>query len=247
MDCSTPSRLPYPSPTPEAYSDSCPLSRWCHPAISSSVVPFSSHLQSFPASGFFPMSWLFTSGGQSIGVSASASVLPTNIQDWSPLGLTGWISLQSKGLSRVFSNATVQKHQYFSAQLSLWSNCHNHNMTTGKSTALTTRTFVIKVKWKSFGCIPLRPHGLYSPWNSPGQDTGVGSLSLPQRIFLTQRLNPGLLRCRWILYQLSHKGSPKNTRVGSLSLLQEIFPTQESNQGLLHCRQILYYEGSPAK
>ena len=98
---------------PGAYSNSCPSSQWCHPTISSSVVPFSSHLQSFPASGSFPMSQFFTSSGQSIGVSASASVLPMNIQDWFPLGWTGWISLQSKGLSRVFSNTTVQKHQFF--------------------------------------------------------------------------------------------------------------------------------------
>ena len=108
-----------PSPTPRAYSDSCPLSQWGHPAISSSVVPFSSCLQYFPASGSFPMSQFFASGGQSIGVSASASVLPMTIQDWFPLGQTGWISLQSKGLSRVFSNTTVQNHQFFSAQLSL--------------------------------------------------------------------------------------------------------------------------------
>ena len=112
-------RPPCPSPTPRVYSNSCPSSRWCHPAISSSVIPFSSCPQSFPASGSFPMSQLFTWGGQSIGVSASASALPMNIQDWSPLGWTGWISLQSKGLSRVFSNTTVQKHQFFSAQLSL--------------------------------------------------------------------------------------------------------------------------------
>ena len=108
-----------PSPTPGVYSNSCPSSRWCHPAISSSVVPFSSCLQSLPASGSFPVSQLFAWGGQSIGVSASASVLPMSTQDWSPLGWTGWISLQSKGLSRVFSNTTVQKHQFFSAQLSL--------------------------------------------------------------------------------------------------------------------------------
>ena len=112
-------RLPCPSPTPRVYTNSCPLSRWCHPTISSSVVPFSSCPQSFPASGSFPMSQLFTSGGQSIRVSASASVLPMNTQDWSSLGWTGWISLQSKGLSRVFSSTTVQKHQFFSAQLSL--------------------------------------------------------------------------------------------------------------------------------
>ena len=104
-------KLPRPSPTPGVYSNSCPLSWWCHPTISSSVIPFSSCLQSFPASGSFPVSQSFASGGQSIGVSASASVLPMNIQDWSPLGWTGRISLQSKGLSRVFSNTTVQKHQ----------------------------------------------------------------------------------------------------------------------------------------
>ena len=112
-------RPPCPSPTPGACSNSCPSSRWCHPTVSSSIVPFSSHLQSFPASGSFPMNQFFASGGQSIGVSASTSVLPVNTQDRSPLGWTGWISLQSKGLSRVFSNATVQKHQFFGAQLSL--------------------------------------------------------------------------------------------------------------------------------
>ena len=118
-------RPPCPSPTPWAYSNSCPLSRWCHPTISSSVVPFS-HLQSFPTLGSFPMSQFFASGGQSIGDSASASVLPMNIQDWFPLGWTGWISLQSKGLSRVFSNTTVQKHQFFCAQLSSQSISHIH-------------------------------------------------------------------------------------------------------------------------
>ena len=111
-------RPPCPSPTPGVHSNSCPSSQWCHPTISSSVIPFSSCLQSFPASGSFQMSQLFTSGGQSIGVSASASVLPMNIQYWFPLGWTGWISLQSKGLSRVFSNTTVQKRRFFGAQLS---------------------------------------------------------------------------------------------------------------------------------
>ena len=111
-------RLPYPSPTPRAYLNSCPLSRWYHLTISSSVVPFSSPLQLFPASGSFQMSEFFKSGGQTIGVSASASVLPMNSQDWSLLGWTGWISLQSKGFSRVFSSTTVQKHQFFGAQLS---------------------------------------------------------------------------------------------------------------------------------
>ena len=112
-------RLPCPSPTPGVYSNSSPLSRWCHTTISSSVIPFSSCFQSFSASGSFRMSQLFASGGHSIGVSASTSVLPMNTQDWSPLGWTGWISWQPKGLSRVFSNATVQKHQFFGTQLSL--------------------------------------------------------------------------------------------------------------------------------
>ena len=111
-------RPPCPSPTPRVYPNPCQSSQWCHPAISSSVVPFSSCPQSLPASRSFPMSQLFAWGGQSIGVSASTSVLPVNTQDWSPLGWTGWISLQSMGLSRVFSNTTVQKHQFFGAQLS---------------------------------------------------------------------------------------------------------------------------------
>ena len=119
-------RLPCPSPTLGAYSNSFPSSQWCHPTISSSVVPFSSHLQSFPASGSFPMSQFFISGGQSFGVSASTSVLPMSIQHWFPLGLTGFICLQSKGLSRAFSNTTVQKHQFFSSQLSSQSNSHIH-------------------------------------------------------------------------------------------------------------------------
>ena len=112
-------RLPCPSLSPGTCSDSSPLNRWCHPAISSSVIPFLSCLQSCPASGSFQMSQFFTSGGQSIGVSVTSAILPMNIQDWFPLGLTGWISLQSKGLSRVFSSTTFQKHQFFSAQLSL--------------------------------------------------------------------------------------------------------------------------------
>ena len=116
-------RPPCPSPTPGVYPNSCPLSRWCHPIISTSVIPSSSCPQSLPASESFPVSQLFTWGRQSIGVSASASVLPMNTQDWSPLG---WISLQSKGLTRVFSNTTVQKHQFFGAQLSSQSNSHIH-------------------------------------------------------------------------------------------------------------------------
>ena len=117
-------RPPCPSPTPGVHSNSCPLSQWCHPDISSSVVPFSSCPQSLQASGSFPMSQVFAWGSQSIGVSASASVLPMDTQDWSPLGWTCWISLQSKGLSRVFSNTTIQKHQFFGAQLSSQYNSH---------------------------------------------------------------------------------------------------------------------------
>ena len=119
-------RPPCLSPTPRVYSNSCPSSRWCHPVISSSVVPFSSCPQSLPTSGSFPVSQLFTWGGQTTGVSASASVLPMNTQVWSPLGWTGWISLQSKGHSIVFSNTTVQKHQFFGTRLSSQSNSHIH-------------------------------------------------------------------------------------------------------------------------
>ena len=119
-------RPPCPLPTPGVHSNSCPLSQWCHPAISSSVVPFSSCPQSLPASESFPMSQLFAWGGQSTGVSDLASFFPKNTQDWSALEWTGWISLQSKGLSRVFSNTTVQKHQFFGAQLSSQSNSHIH-------------------------------------------------------------------------------------------------------------------------
>ena len=124
MDCSTPG-LPS-SPIPGVYSNSSPSSWWYHPNISSSVIPFSFHLQSFPAAESFQMSQFFTSGSQSIGVSATASVLPMTIQDWFPLGLTGWISLQSKEFSRVFSYITVQNHQFFRSQISLQSNSHIH-------------------------------------------------------------------------------------------------------------------------
>ena len=117
-------RPPCPTPAPGLYTNSCPSSWWCHPAISSSVIPYS-YLQSFPA-GSFPVSWLFASGGQSIGTSASASVLPVNIPDWFPLGLTDLISLLSKGLWRVFSTTTIWRHQFFSAQPSLWCNSHIH-------------------------------------------------------------------------------------------------------------------------
>ena len=126
-------RPPCPSPTPGVHPNPCPLCRWCHPTISSSVVPFSSCPQSFPASGSFQMSQLFASGAQIIGVSASTSVLPMNTQDWFPLGWTGWVSLQSNGLSRVFSNTTGQKHQFFGTQLSSQSDSHIHTWPLEKS------------------------------------------------------------------------------------------------------------------
>ena len=138
-----------PLSTPGLHPNSCPLSRWCHPAISSSVVPFSSCLQSLPASETFPMSQFFAWGGQNIGVSDLVSFLPKNTQDWSPLEWTGWISLQSKGLSRVFSNITVQKHPFFSTQLSLWSSSYIHPyMTTGKTIALTFFSKVMSLFFK---------------------------------------------------------------------------------------------------
>ena len=135
-------RLPCASTTPRSYSNSCPSSWWCHPTISSSVIPFSSRLQSFPALGSFPMNQFFASGGQSIAASASASVFPKNIQDWFPLGLAYWITVLSKGLSRVFFNITVQKHQFFCVHLSLLSYPY---ITTGKTIALTRWIFVGKV------------------------------------------------------------------------------------------------------
>ena len=125
-------RPPCQSPTPRVHPNPCSSSQWCHPTISCSVISFSSHFQSFSTSGSFPMSQFFALGVQSIGVSASTSVLPMNTQDWSPLGWTGWISLQSKGLSRVFSNTIVQKHQFFGTQLSLESNSHIHTWLLGK-------------------------------------------------------------------------------------------------------------------
>ena len=138
-------RLPCPSLPPRACSNSCPLCQWCHPTILSFVTPFSSCPQSFPTSGSFPVSQLFTSGCQNIGASASASVLPMNIQGRFPLGFTGLISLQTKGLSRVFPSTTVQKHQFCGSQPSLWSNSHIHIWPLKKTIALTTWTFVGKV------------------------------------------------------------------------------------------------------
>ena len=138
-------RLPCPSLTPTAYSNSCPSSRWCHPTISSSVIPFSSWLQSFPASGSFLMSQFFASDGQSVGASVSASILSMNIQDWFPLGWTDWISLQTKGLSRVFSNTAVQKQSILQHSAFFIVKLSHLYMTTGKTIALTRQTFVGKV------------------------------------------------------------------------------------------------------
>ena len=137
-------RPPCPSPTPRVHPNPCPLSQWCHLTSSSSVIPFSSCPQSLAASGSFQMSQLFASGGQSIGISAWALVLPKNTQDWSPLGWPGWISLLSKGLSRVFSNTTVQKHQFFGSAFFTVQLSHPY-MTTGKTIALTRRAFVDNV------------------------------------------------------------------------------------------------------
>ena len=150
-------RPPCPSPTPGVFPNSCPLSQWCHPAMSSSVAPFYSCPQSFPASGSFPMSQLFASGDQSIGV--SASVFPMNTQDWSPLGWTGWTSLQSKGLSRVFSNTTVQKHQFLHSAFSIVQLSHPY-MTTGKTIALTRWTFVEKVMSLLFNMLSKYTHDI---------------------------------------------------------------------------------------
>ena len=148
-------RLPCPSPSLGVCSNSCPLSRWCIPTISSSVISFSSHLQSFSASGSFQMIRLFAPGGPSIGVSASASVLPMNIQGWFLLGLTDLISLQFKGLSRVFSSITVQKHQFLQRSAFSMVQLSHPYMTTGKTIALTTRTFVAKVVCFLIWCLGL--------------------------------------------------------------------------------------------
>ena len=167
-------QLPCPSPSPRACSSSCPLSRWYHPAISFSVVPFSSCLQSFWTSGSFIISALCIRW-QSIGASASASVLPVNIQDWFPLGWNGWIPLASKGLSRVFSKTTVQKHQFFSDQSSLWSNSYIHTWVMEKTIALTRWTFVGKLMYMLFNMLsrfvivflPRSKHFLISWLQSP--------------------------------------------------------------------------------
>ena len=194
-------RLCCPSPIPEVYSNSCPLSWWGHPNISSFVVPFSSCLQSFPASGSFPMSQLFSLGGQNNGASASSSVLPINIQDWFPSGLTGLISLQSKGLSRVFFNTTGQKHQFLRAQPSLWSNTHIHTWLTGKTTALTRQTFDGKVMSLLFNTLSRfvtaflpRSKCLLISWL---QSPSVGILESKKIKFFTVSIYSPLFATKW--------------------------------------------------
>ena len=179
-------RPPCPSPTPGVYPNLCPLSRWCHPTISSSVIPFSSCPQSFPASGSFQMSQLFAWGGQSIGVSASTSVLPMDTQDRSSLGWTGWISLQSKELSRVFSNTTVQKHQFFSAQLS-W---NIRSMKQGKLELVKQETArasidilgISKLKWKGMGKFNSDDHYIYYCGQESPRRNGV-ALTVNKRVW----------------------------------------------------------------
>ena len=170
-------RPPCPSPTPGVYPNPCPLSRWCHPTILSSVIAFSSCPQSFPASGSFQMSQLFTSGGQSIGVSASTSVFPMNTQDWYPLGWTGWISLQSEGLSRVFSNTTVQKHQFFSAQLLSeylgYSTWPLHTSSCQSFVLLPIVCILMNVFFEKVPLLPVPPPPGYatSSWRNKSQDS----------------------------------------------------------------------------
>ena len=193
-------RPPCPSPTPGVHSDSRPSSWWCHPAISSPAVPFSSCPQSLPVSGSFPVSQLFTWGGQSTRVSALASALPMNTQGWSPSEWTGWIFLQSKGLSRVFSNTAVQKHQFFCAQLSSQSNSHIHTCgkTTGKTIALTRWTFVDKVMSLLLNMLsrlvitflPRRKHLLISWLQSPSAVI-LEPQKISQPLFPPPNKNPG--------------------------------------------------------
>ena len=198
-------RPPHPSPTPGVYSNSCPLSQWCHPAISSSVIPFSSRLQSFPESGSFPVSQFFSPGGQSVGVSASASVLPMNIQDWFPSGWAGWISLQSTGLSRVFSNTTVQKHQFFGAQLSLWFSSFIFRSLSYRTKCVCAVTSVESGSLWPYGPWPAR---LLCPWDSPYCS---GLPCPPPRDLSQQRIKTVALATTILTVdslRLSHQGSP---------------------------------------
>ena len=227
-----------PSPAPRVYSNSCPLSRHCHPTISSSVIPFSPCLQSFPASGSFLMSQLFASGGQSIGASASTSVLPVNTQDWSSLGWTGWISLQSKGSSRVFSNTTVQKHQFFGAQLSSWSN----TLGSGNIKSINhLRDQKPRTSWKRGRFFKLASNLCSLPWQK-----GVFCCCL---LSLVAKLCRTLCESDRLTWTVAHQaplflGFPRQEfRLGCHFLLQEIFLTQGSNPNLLYCRRILYHLG----
>ena len=174
---------PCPSPTPGACSNSCPLSQWCHPIISSSVVPFSSCLQSFPSSGSFQMSHVFTSGIQSTGASASASVLPMKIQDWFALGLTSLISLQSKGLSRVFSNTTVQKVSILWCSAVFIVQLSHPYMTTGKTIALTRRNFVTKVISQLFTSFSGINKMVYGVLITSGMTSGDSPYTLDSSLF----------------------------------------------------------------
>ena len=199
-------RLPCPSPTPRACSNSCPSSWWWHPTISSSVIPFSSCLQSFPAPGSFPVNQFFASGGQSIGVSASASVLPMNIQDWFLLGWTAWISFHSKGLSKSL-------FQHHSSKASIFNENRFQQKPCGSYRILIVASWLIYsgIAWCG-GLVAkskLVASLLLFPWDFPGKNTGVGYHFL-QGIFPTQGLKAGLLHCRQILYQLSYQGIPPN-------------------------------------
>ena len=235
-------RLPYPLPSPEAYSDSCPLSQWCCLTISSFIVPFSC-LPSFPASRSSPMTWLFTSGGQSIGASALASDLPMNIQSWFPLELTGLISLQSKGLSRVCSKTTVQKHQFFDVQPSLWSQLSYLYMITGKTRALTIKTFADKVMSLLFNTLSrfvvallLRIKHLLIPWlQSPSavilepKKRKSVTVSIVSHLFALklwdQMLWSWFSEC-WVLSQLFHSSFTfikKLFRFCSLSAIRVVY------------------------
>ena len=182
-------RPPCPLPTARVHPNPCLLSWWCHPTISSFVIPFSSCPQSLPASGSFPVSQLFAWGGQSIGVSASASVFPKNTQDWFPLGWTGWISLQSKGLSRVFSNTIVQKHQFFGAQLSFIVQLSHSYMTTGKTIVLTRQTFVDKVMSLLFNMLSRLVITFLPRSNFPSKHLLISWLQSPSAVIMEPQKN----------------------------------------------------------
>ena len=216
MGCSIPG-LPLFSPSARVCSNSCPLSRWCHPTISSSVVPFSSCLQSFPASDSFPVSRLVPSGGQSIEASASASVLPMNIQDWFPLEWTGLFSLQSKGLSRVFSSTIVQKHQFFGAQPFFIVPLSHLYVTTGKTVALTERTFVGKVMSLLFNTLS----GFVIAFLPRSKSLLISWLQSPSTMILEPRFHP------WV-----PEGPLEKAMATHSSILAWRFPWAEEPGGL---------------